>query len=222
MTHRIGEIDARCPECKGDNLSPSTFPGCARCGSCGKVFPAPKARERAEAEQAEWEADTGREPKLIVPDQVAVEYGWRAWGIRKAESEAGMPLLQSINGGHTAQAKVEKPFWQPRVPMEAICVRHDHEVPDERCECGLYSAKTLDHLMTMRHYYRYDPAKMFKVIGKVALWGKVIEGTQGWKATYGYPSELYLPFEAWHLHNDLHDAYGCPIYLKNFLRERND
>jgi hypothetical protein len=219
MTHRIGEIDARCPECKGDNLSPSTFPGCARCGSCGKVFPAPKARERAEAEQAEWEADTGREPKLIVPDQVAVEYGWRAWGVKKGETKAGKTLLQSINGGGSAKGAL--PFWQPRVPMEAVC-DGEHEVPAESCTCGLYSAKTLDHLMTMRHYYNYDPRTMFKVIGKVALWGKVIEGTQGWKATYGYPSELYLPFEAWHLHNDLHDAYGCPIYLKNFLRERND
>lgn len=216
---RIGEINAKCPECQGDNILGSTLPGFGRCGSCGLVFPAPKAVAKAEAEQAEWEADTGREPKLIVPDQVAVEYGWRAWGVRKKETDAGLTLLQSINGGKHGQP--ELPFWQPRVPMEAVC-KHDHEVPTEQCKCGLYSAKTLDHLMTMHHYYNYDPARMFKVIGKVALWGKVIEGTQGWRATYGYPSELYLPFEAWHLHNDLREAYGVPIYLKNFLRKESE
>jgi len=212
MPSNVGKINAVCPECKGMNgITPSTLPGFARCGTCGFVFAA-----KREIETAEAVADEQAERELIVPDQVAVEYGWRAWGIKKKETDAGLTLLQSVSAKANAAQKV---FWQPFAPMEAVC-EHDHEVPGDTCSCGLYSAKTLDHLMTMPHYLNYDFERnnMFKVMGKVALWGKVIEGSQGWKATYGYPVELYLPFEAWHLHNDLRESYGVPIYLKNFLR----
>ena len=204
----VGEINAKCPECENtENIGASTLPGFARCPSCGKVFPAPAERARAEADDAE------AAPQLVVPDQIAVEYGWRAWGIRRRETDAGMTLLESVS--HNAA------FWQPRIPMEAVCNRGCGDVPGNNCRCGLYSAKDLDHLHTMPHYYNYDPQDCFKVIGKVALWGKVIEGSQGWRAQFGYPSELYLPFEAWYLHDELKDAYGVPVRLKNFLRKEN-
>jgi hypothetical protein len=214
---RVGQIEAKCPECGAVNrddlasvIVASTLPGFARCKSCGKVFPA-----KAERAKAESEADDLKlvEPELIVPDQIAVEYGWRAWKVRKKESKAGMTLLQSVSH--------DDAFWQPRVPMEAVCKHDCGDVPGDQCRCGLYAAMTLPHLKTMRHYFDYDPNESFRLIGKVALWGKVIEGTQGWKATYGYPSELYLPFEAWHLHNDLKESYGVPVYLKNFLRKES-
>jgi len=32
-----------------------------------------------------------------------------------------------------------------------------------------------------------------RVIGRVALWGDVVEGPAGWRASHAYPSELYVP-----------------------------
>jgi len=31
------------------------------------------------------------------------------------------------------------------------------------------------------------------VIGRVALWGDVVEGSRGWRAALAYPAELWLP-----------------------------
>jgi hypothetical protein len=30
-------------------------------------------------------------------------------------------------------------------------------------------------------------------IGRVVLWGTVVEGTHGWRASHAYPAELWLP-----------------------------
>jgi len=51
----------------------------------------------------------------------------------------------------------------------------------------------------------------------VANWGKVVEGSQGWRSEYTYPLKLWLPFEAWYLAEALGNAYGVPVALKNTL-----
>jgi hypothetical protein len=32
-----------------------------------------------------------------------------------------------------------------------------------------------------------------RVIGRVALWGDVVEGSAGWRASHAYPTELFVP-----------------------------
>ena len=32
-----------------------------------------------------------------------------------------------------------------------------------------------------------------RVLGRVSLWGDVVEGTRGWRAGRAYPAELWLP-----------------------------
>jgi hypothetical protein len=34
------------------------------------------------------------------------------------------------------------------------------------------------------------------VIGRVALWGDVVEGPAGWRASHAYPTELFVPSAA--------------------------
>ena len=90
--------------------------------------------------------------------------------------------------------------------------------PREQCSCGFYSAKSLAHLMSM-HYHVYDADMngMFHIVGRVANWGKVIEGSQGWRSQYAYPLELFVPYEAWRLMEPLSKIYGVPAQLKNTL-----
>lgn len=209
VTATVGVV---CIECGGNRLAPSSIPGLSSCSSCGKLQ---AAQVVPEVEQSEPEQIVAGE--VAVPDSTQLAIGWRAWGIDPNDESA---TLMSVT--HTGP-------WTPRQPMEATCdkstgrgngvKREGHEVPDEQCSCGLYSAKTLDHLMSMT-YHRYDAEKhgMYHVIGKVKLWGKVIEGSQGWRAQIGYPSELFVPFEAWRLAPRLERAYGVPVRLKNILR----
>jgi len=189
-----------CPECASTRVTPSKLNGLSRCDGCGNVFV-------PEIQEAPIDPEVG----FTIPDQIEVDIGWRAWGIDKDATTN--PILKSIN--HPAD-------WTPREPMQAVCSKEDHEVPTSSCSCGLYTARTLPHLLSLPNkYHRYDveSSGLFGVIGKVAVWGEVLECSQGWRSSLGYPSELYLPFEAYHLADGLKDAYGVPVYLKNFLRE---
>lgn len=153
------------------------------------------------------------DPKLVVPDLTDAVEGWRAWGVPRTMPRYGVPpKLYSVTYGNY--------YWAPRKAMVATCsYRCDAEdVPGEQCSCGFYSAKTLEHLMSMG-YHQYDAEAngYYHVVGQVANWGKVIEGSQGWRAQKAYPKKLYVPFEAWPLAKPLSKAYGVPVELKNVL-----
>lgn len=211
-----------CPECHGHTCYPSSVPGLASCNHCGMVFPLPEDWDPVEAESDDgWEILEGLvgDIDITIPDEIGVVEGWRAWSVQAGSD--GPPLLQSVtySGAH----------WTPRQVTVATCAvgggranggrgKPKHEVPDEHCRCGLYAAKNRDHLLGM-HYPSYDAETgLWTVIGKVALWGKVIEGSQGWRAGKGYPQELYVPYEAVSdLAEPLERAYGIEVAPDNWL-----
>lgn len=148
---------------------------------------------------------------LVVPDYVEVTVGWRAWSVRPQADLDQTPILHSVTRSYHS--------WPPRKRMEAVCdICSSPPFMGEGHLCGLHSARTLEDLQGMP-YHRYDADAngLYHVIGTVSNWGDVIEGSQGWKSQYGYPRELYLPFEAWALAIPLSEAYGVPVRLKNIL-----
>jgi hypothetical protein len=176
------------------------------------------AAERMEQTGAQLD---GSEPMAAVeldefrtPDVIGTMLGWRAWKVPLKPDHLGQVILKSVTHGDT--------IWTPRQVMGAVCnkaaAKKEGHIPGETCSCGLYAAKTLPHLQSMG-YHRYDPerAGCWRVAGEVELWGKVIEGTQGWRAEFGYPKVLYVPFEANHLADALSRTYGVPVKFKNLL-----
>jgi hypothetical protein len=51
--------------------------------------------------------------------------------------------------------------------------------------------------------------------GRVALAGKVIEGTEGYRASHGRPERLWVPNVQWRLTKLLGDAYGVSVGRAN-------
>lgn len=224
--------ETMCPECHaaGQTLGSSTLPGFLACKHCGKVFPgAIEELRRVELDElgevpvdAEGNPLDLAEEDLKIPDSIEMEIGWRAWAVNPDFDPARGPVLRS--------ATRKEAFWTPGVPMIARCPfgkgrangkvpKGEHEVPGEKCKCGLYAAKTHAH-MIRQSYRRYNAEKdgWFKVIGKVKQWGKVIEGTQGWRAQRAYPQVIYMPFEAFAvLGKAVGEAYKVPVYPKNIL-----
>lgn len=148
-----------------------------------------------------------------VPDVIGEIIGWRAWNVIPWSNNT-LHRLQSLGAGGGKHATI----WEPKKGMEAYCAK-DHEVPDERCSCGFYAANTREHLVGMG-YNRYDVESPTgkAVIGRVAMWGKVIPGTQGWRAQYARPIELFVPYVLWKLVKPLEAEYAVPVKLSNTFK----
>jgi hypothetical protein len=195
-----------------------------------KAIPASSNRQVGNRNQAIRQAQEGmtvpfdlslirKAPGFEVPDIEGTVEGWRAWVVAKTLPPFGVdPKMHSVVWNYT---------WYPMQVAEAECTIHggsknDHgPAADARCSCGFYTAKTLKHLMEMGYhsYSDYDAASFVKVIGRVANWGQVTEGTQGWRSQYSYPVMLFVPYEAAYLAKPLQKAFGCKVRLLNFLKQ---
>lgn len=84
---------------------------------------------------------------------------------------------------------------RPGQPIKACCSKSQtftfdsaHIAPDVNCECGIYVWKTPD-LMRQYNQETKDPTL---INGAMAIWGKVIECQNGYRAEYAYPFKLFL------------------------------
>lgn len=101
--------------------------------------------------------------------------GWRAWRLAGTRDASAVGLYPLAARG---------PVWPALVPMDARCTkRRHHRVPDDGCTCGLHATRLPGQLPWSR-----GPG----VLGRVALWGRVIEHERGFRAEHGYPQRLRL------------------------------
>jgi hypothetical protein len=128
-----------------------------------------------------------------VPDFIEPVEAWRVWRVSLRE---GRIVLQSLFAGTV---------WEPGVALAASCAkRHrsrwrpwriespDHGVPEIDCSCGIYGVRSVAaarwYLESRAFFCRGD-----RVVGRVALWGDVVESESGWRAARAYPIELFVP-----------------------------
>lgn len=125
-----------------------------------------------------------------VPDFFEPVVGWRVWVV--ALDADGMPRLRSV---------VQKTFWPVREALAAECChrrvlarllrRPGHDtVPEAACQCGIY-ATDLQELEPLLAEAPWETGA--RVLGRVSLWGDVIECERGWRASRAYPERLYVP-----------------------------
>jgi hypothetical protein len=99
-------------------------------------------------------------------------------------------------------------IWEPRQKVEAECrplgtpTHGRHRSPEFNCWCGVWGFSNLEKLLSALVTYRVS------AIGKVSLWGRVIETEDGYRAQYAYPQELWLPDRT--LEN-IGLIYGVPV-----------
>jgi hypothetical protein len=161
------------------------------------------------------------------PDYLEPITGWRGWFV---VTDAQATRLSSL---------VYPTLWPTRRELVATC-RHrpllllrpwrrrpaNHGAPDEACRCGIYAtadpekaAAYLEDRIVHAEPLRWPV--LHRVIGRVALWGSIVECEDGWRASHAYPERLYVPS----MHEELDDAcdartiarelsaYGVPIEL---------
>ena len=111
---------------------------------------------------------------------------WRTW--RVWSSPEGLSL-------HSVAAAPSLGEWFPGRPMEARCGYREMRPPACQCEscpgndnkCGIYA-------------YREAPATVthaMGVVGRVALWGTVIEHSTGYRGQFAYPIDVAYGHCTW-------------------------
>jgi hypothetical protein len=131
-----------------------------------------------------------------IPDFVEPLEAWRVWRVGMLQ---GRVVLKSLFTGTV---------WEPAIPLSAACTqRHrprwrpwrlepsEHAPPDMSCRCGIYGVQSV---VAARSYLERPDllCRGERVIGRVALWGTVVEGQLGWRASRAYPIELFVPAPA--------------------------
>jgi hypothetical protein len=130
---------------------------------------------------------------LAAPDFVEAFESWRVWAVVRDKD------------GYRLASVVKSSVWPPGEPLAAGCLRNSpllarlrrrsaHTAPDQRCECGIYAAS----LSTLGPYLR-DPVgngALARVLGRVSLWGTVIECERGFRASRAYPARIFVPVDS--------------------------
>lgn len=128
------------------------------------------------------------------PDVAGTIVGWRTW--RLVRIRDGIALSSIYH--HALWHAGERVDAQCRVPGARLrrWMHKAHAAPSMDCECGIYAARELRYALCymadIRQPYLTSYSLSFAV-GRVKLWGEVVEGEHGWRATHAYPADLYLP-----------------------------
>lgn len=67
-----------------------------------------------------------------------------------------------------------------------------HSAPAADCVCGIYGAA----LATQARPFLWMPGRdqaAYRVVGRVSLWGRMVQAQRGWRAELGYPERIYVP-----------------------------
>jgi hypothetical protein len=151
------------------------------------------------------------------PDVAGVVEGWRVWLVARRRGEVRLAGV------------VYKAVWPPGEPLVAECLRRSgrlvarargrwpHAAPGAGCTCGIYATQ-LERVLPYLEDDPYDVAPA-RVLGRVALWGTVVECERGWRASHAYPSRLLVALgdtrsriDGGALALDL-TAYGVPVEI---------
>lgn len=120
---------------------------------------------------------------------------WRAWALTGRRDGTEL-LLRPVAGR-------SRP-WRPLEMAEAAC-KHArlHAAPNIDCSCGLHGTHDAETLRRTR-----TPA----VLGRVALWGRVIEHELGFRGQFAYPQRISLVCQfcmwLWGPHGSKPDVVG--------------
>jgi hypothetical protein len=113
------------------------------------------------------------------PDFAEALIGWRVWCVVATRDG---PRLASV---------IKDELWPLGEELVARChAGEHHEAPDEACTCGIYAAREPATVWTYLRG-RDDPPTIRSVLGRVALWGRVVEHEHGWRVSHAVPLELH-------------------------------
>lgn len=128
---------------------------------------------------------------------------WRLWQV--------VPF----GGGDYGLAGWSSPqlLWPARRRCEAYCLLdlpESHLVPQPGCRCGLYA---FESKLQAQAALAAEMRPGLSVIGRASLWGRTVKHSQGWRAQYAYPYDLFLVGDDERVARALRAAYAVDVDL---------
>ncbi len=169
----------------------------------------------------------------VAPDYLGPVVGWRVWSLAEAGGRVRLASHISPSVWEPGQELVAACEARRRAPLAPWQTRPTgHAAPAERCTCGVHAVSRVGLLATYlpvaNRPYSWMRPVVRQAIGRVSLWGEVVEGARGWRAACAYPAELWLPQvdgndqdvpEVEAIAADLAD-YGVPVHVCDGLSVR--
>jgi hypothetical protein len=122
------------------------------------------------------------------PDAIEPVRGWRVWDVVELDGAVRLCSLAFWS------------IWVPGREAEATCRRAlvdtaipPHGAPGPGCSCGIYGTRAVHAALDYSRQMGRRGDTIHRVAGQVALWGTVVEGSEGWRASHGYPAAIYVP-----------------------------
>jgi len=127
----------------------------------------------------------------IAPDTLVPFVGWRVWDVVELDDTLRLCSLSFWT------------IWLPGRETCAVCRRAlvdlhragivDHPAPHPLCTCGVYAASRASHVLAYARQFRRRSDSVHRVVGRVRLWGSVVECEGGWRGELAYPAALFVP-----------------------------
>lgn len=136
--------------------------------------------------------------------------GWRVWHVdRRPGHEALLSWSQRAE-------------WPPGRRLEAACRagllpglrRGCQDAPGRGHSCGIYALRRREDaeaLLARIGSFGSAVGRLPAAIGRVSLWGRVIENTEGWRAQFAYPYDLFLLGSDARLAAELRGRYAVDV-----------
>ena len=126
---------------------------------------------------------------VSAPDFHEPVVAWRVWRIFE---DSRRYVLMSLH--HDVA-------WPAGAPLVAGCNRASsgallrHTAPGRECRCGVYATRLED--IDLETLWEFPRSFCPFALGRVSLWGSVVEAERGWRAQVAYPERIFLPARGW-------------------------
>jgi hypothetical protein len=135
--------------------------------------------------------------------------GWRVWHVDPRPDRARL------------LSWTQSDDWPYGRRMEASCrplgvrwPRRRHEAPCPGHRCGIYALReraAAEALLRQLEQVGPGAGRFPSAVGRVSMWGRVIENSGGWRAQFAYPYDLVLYGGDEALATDLRGRYAVDV-----------
>jgi hypothetical protein len=162
----------------------------------------------------------GAKPLGQAPDYFEPVIGWRSWAVVRSGADFRLRSIAFTDVWPVHEAFVARCYEAvTRVHLRLWRRPQRHTPVTLDCSCGIHAANDFASAAAYLHLYDDMPQRSVchRALGRVALWGTVVEGDLGWRSSRAYPQEILVPASGASRRVGLEriieglSAYGVPV-----------